>query len=181
MSLILPPGVTRGMLNERQEREGKAFSGGVFVRDDRCREYDPLLMRADPYLRMVFCREPAPLEAVACGARPGRYNIVRSPPGAPVTFIPITGPDGEFVEPCSSVFEALKQMDWQDPVVQRERKRREEALEEARAKAEAEEMRRMDEEVLEAYLAGTRTQVSMNADTPWAQNAAGYKKVRGNK
>lgn len=179
--LYLPPGVTREMLAEREEREAQAYAQGVFVRDERCREFNPLLVRVDPYLSMVFCREPAPLEAVACGARPGRYNLVREAPGAPLSFIPIIGPDGEFVEPTSRIFDELKAMDWWNADVKRDRQAREDRLEDARRKTEEAERERMTDEVLERYLAGTRTQVSMNPDVPWAQNAAGFKRIKGEK
>lgn len=177
--LLLPPGVTRELYEKRQAREQGAAASGVFAKDDRCREYDPLLKRVEPYLSMVFCNEPAPLQAVACGARPGRYNIVRDAPGYPLTFIPLVGEHGEFVEPNSAIFEGLKLMDWWSDDVNRERRRKEQALKDAEAKALAEERREMNEDVLEHYLAATRTQVSMNRDTAWAQNARGYKKVRG--
>lgn len=179
--LYLPPGVTREMLAKREEREASAFEGGVFASDDRCREFTKLLKHIDPHLSMVFCKEPAPLEAVACGARPGRYNLVRETPGSPVTFIPVISQDGGYAEPTSQIFELLKSMDWQDPRVQRDRRLEDQRLEDAKVKAEREEMRRMNEEVYEDFVARTRTQVSMNRDTAWGQNAAGAKKARGQK
>lgn len=171
-SLYLPPGVTREMLAERQEREAQAGASGVFVSDDRCREFNPLLLNVDPYLRMVFCREPAPLEAVACGARPGRYNLVRETPGSPVTFIPVIAEDGGYAEPNSTIFELLKSMDWQDPRVQRDRKDQEERLERARAKREQDERRERDEDVYERFKAVSRAQVSMSDAIPWTQNSS---------
>lgn len=176
--LYLPPGVTREMLAERHEREAAAHASGVFVRDNRCREFNPLLLSIDPYLSMVFCREPAPLEAVACGARPGRYNLVLETPGVPVTFIPIIDPDGGYVEPTSEVFTRLGEMDWHDPRVQRHRKMEAQHLEDARAKREQEERRERDEDVYERYMAGNRAFVSMNRDAPWTQSARGRRGAR---
>lgn len=177
--LYLPPSVLR---DRRLENEAQAFAAGVFVRDDRCREFDPLLLNVEPWLRMLFCREPAPLEVVAAGARPGRYNIVREPPhGEPVTFIPIVGPAGEYVEPTSRVFDTLKAMDWWNDEVKRDRVERENRIEDARRKAQAEERRRIDDEVFERFQAVSRTQVSMNPDTAWGQNARGAGLARAEK
>lgn len=180
-TLYLPPGVTRELYDERLKREAQAHASGVFVRDERCREFDPLLFRVEPYLSMVFCREPAPLPVVACGARPGRYNIVRQVPGTPVTFLPVVGPDGEYVEPSSRVFQMLDELDSWKPSVKRDRQQRSDRIADARAKAEVDERARMDQEVWERWQAVSRTQVSMNTDTPWAQNHAGHKRVRGEK
>lgn len=178
-TLYLPAGVSPEMMDERQRREAQAQT--VFLRDERCREFDPLLFRVDPYLSMVFCNDPAPIEVAHCGARPGRYNIVRQVPGAPLSFIPIVGPSGEYVEPTSRVFELLRQMDWWNEDVKRDRNAREDRLEDARRKTQDAERERLNTEVYERYVAGTRTQVSMNPDVPWAQNAAGFNRIKGEK
>lgn len=174
--LYLPPSVLR---ERRLENEAKAFASGVFVRDDTCREFDPLLKSVEPALSMLWCREPAPLEVVAAGARPGRYNIVREPPeDAPVTFIPVVGPDGEYVEPTSRVFDMLAEMDWWDGRVKRDREELRQRAEDARSKAHAEEMRRISDEAWERWQAVSRAQVSMNRSVPWSQNHAGERAAK---
>lgn len=143
-------------------------------------QFDRDLQRIDPSLSLVFCPEPAPLNVVAAGARPGRYNIMRqSHKGGPMTFMPVVGPDGEFVEPTSRVFDQLKSMDWWDPEVMRERKRVQDQLEDERRKRHDEEMRRIQEETWERWLAVSRTQISMNRETAWGQNARGAALSRG--
>lgn len=176
--LWVPPKVSAELLEERREREARAL---LFMHTTKvCDEFNPELKRIDPALEMVFLPEPMPLDVVSAGGRPGRYNIVREgSKGGPLSFMPIVGPDGEFVEPTSRIFDELKLMDWWDPAVRQARRDREQRLEDARRKRQEEERRELDEEVLERYLAATRTQVSMNDSVPWAQNASGYKRVKG--
>jgi hypothetical protein len=92
-----------------------------------------------------------------------------------------SGPNDEFVEPGAWVFDMLRAHDWQNVDVMRDRKRAEEQAARAAEKRRDDELERMNEEVLETYLAGTRTQVSMNRDTPWGQNARGARLARGRK
>jgi hypothetical protein len=175
--LYLPPSALRDL---RLEREAQTLEFVETARQSAvCREFDPLLQRIDPLLSMVFCREPAPHAVVAAGARPGRYNVLReSHNGGPRSFMPIVGPNGEFVEPTSRVFETLKSMDSWNPAVQRERREREESIEKARAKREADELREANEDVLERYKAVSRAQVSMNTSVPWAQNWQGERAAK---
>ena len=79
----------------------------------------------------------------------------------------------EFVEPGAWIFDMLRARDWHNADVIRDRDRAREQAERAAEKRREDDARRMNEEVLDAYLAGTRTFVSMNRDTPWTQSAAG--------
>lgn len=184
--LFIPPRVAHELEQETQRRQTSAL--GVLERAAVCKEFDPDLQRIDPDLSMVFCPEITPqdrakggpiLDAVAAGARPGRYNVMRQAPGAPWTFKPITGPNGEFVEPTSRVFEMLKEQDWWDPAVRHVREQREQRLEDARRRREENERRERDEVAWEHWQAVSRTQVSMNRSTPWSQNHAGQRAAKG--
>jgi len=49
------------------------------------------------------------------GVSPGRFHVRRQNPGAPNTFMPIEGPDGEYLEPSFRIVEELKRNDlWND-------------------------------------------------------------------
>lgn len=175
--LYLPPAVLRDM---RLEREQHALAHMETAQQSAvCREFNPDLERIDPLLSLVFCREPAPFEVVAAGARPGRYNVMReSYRGGPRTFMPIVGPSGEFVEPTSRLFDTLKSQDWWDPAVMRDVRARDDRIEDARRKREQDELEEANADVLERWLAVSRAQVSMSRDTPWAQNSAGLRRSR---
>lgn len=178
-----PPKVTERLKDETQRREAHAFLG--LVTDDGSdwwRGWNRDLENFLPGLRLCWCPDPAPIDAVAIGARPGRYGLLfPSMLGGPVSVSSFSGPNDEFVEPGSWVFEMLRARDWQNTEVIRDRDRAKEQARQAAEKRREEEMRRMDEEVLETYLAGTRVQVSMNRDTAWSQNAAGARAARAAK
>lgn len=170
----LPPGVTEELYEERQAREGVAMAA-MSAEDQQAwvDGFNRELRQIDPYLKLLWCPDPAPVDAVACGAQPGRWHVMRHNPGAPISLLPITGPEGEYVEPTSRVFDMLRASDWWNPEVNRERKRVAAEMERAKERRQAEEHRQANEEVYERYLAATRAQVSMSRSTPWSQNSSG--------
>lgn len=174
-----PPKVSERLQDETQRREATAFLG--LTTDDGSkwwRDWNRDLEAFMPGLRLCLCPDPAPVDAVAIGARPGRWGLLfPSMMGGPASVSAFSGPNDEFVEPGSWVFEMLRAHDWQNPEVLRDRDRAREAAERAAEKRREEDKRRMDEEVLEHYLAGTRAFVSMNTDTPWSQSHAGRRGV----
>jgi hypothetical protein len=93
--------------------------------------------------------------------------------GSPRSVSSFAGPNDELVEPGSWVFDWLRENDWQNPDVLRDRKRAQEAAERAKAKREQDDHDRMTADILERYLAGSRAFVSMNRDSPWTQSHAG--------
>jgi hypothetical protein len=69
---------------------------------------------------VLGCPDPAPVDATAIGARPGRYGLLfPSVMGGPVNVIRFSGPNDEFVEPGSWVFDMLRAHDWQNVDVMR--------------------------------------------------------------
>lgn len=176
-----PPKVTDRLRDETSRREAHAFLG--LTTDDGSkwwRDWNRDLEHVCPGMRLVFCPDPAPLDAVAIGARPGRWGLlVPSMNGGPVSVKSFAGPNDEPLEPGSWVFDVLREQDWQDPRVMRDRARAQDEAERRAEKRREDERRERDEEVLERWLAVSRSQISMNTDTPWAQNARGYKRVRG--
>lgn len=175
---FVPPRVAYELQQETLRREAEGLRElQVEARFKWAREFEAELKRIDHRLfGPVFCPDPAPLDAVVMGAQPGRWHVGRENEGAPTSLLPILGPNGEYMEPTSRVFEQLKQMDWWDDRVMRDRRKRERELEEAKARREERERKEFDEECYERYMAVSRTQVSMNRDTPWTQNHAGGKR-----
>jgi hypothetical protein len=135
-------------------------------------EFNHELRRIDGQLEMVR----APADCGLTGMKPHYYHVVRWNEGAPPTFFVIEGEHGEFVEPTSRVFEKLREGDLWDPQVMRRIKQRHANAEAAEAKMRVRENQARQEEISERVAAVTRTQVSMNRDTPWTQNAAGAKR-----
>lgn len=137
-------------------------------------EFNYELKRIDPRLEMVRAAE----NTHGTPLRPGFYHIVRWNEGAPPSVMTIEGDNGEFVEPTSRVFEKLAREDLWDPENMRLLRQRQRLADEAAEKLKIREREQRQEEMLERWVAGTRTFVSMNRDSPWSQNAAGRRGAR---
>jgi hypothetical protein len=171
MSLWIPPKVSKKLFEERLEYE-QAVQLMLECEDPRedlnrvvaALDPDAAVLRAKPTVRTGF-----PL-------KPGYWHFIRRNPGAPMTVQPIEGPSGEYVDPTPSVLERmLRERDLQNPQVRRAMERREQERK-ALLEAEKQQMRdEIDTEVTERVLAATRTQVSLNRDSAWSQNASGRK------
>jgi hypothetical protein len=163
----LPPKVSHRLEQERMAEYARLAV--LTSHHAQMADFNRDLKQIDPYLELVKCKEHiepgSPL-------KPGYWHIIRHNPGAPPSIMVIEGPDGEFVEPTSQIFEMLKRSDLQNPAVEYRRKQREREMDLARERREAREREERNDEVRERYLAGTRAQVSMT-DVPWHQNAAG--------
>jgi hypothetical protein len=135
-------------------------------------EFNHELRRIDGKLEMVR----APADCGLTGMKPHYYHVVRWNESTAPTFITIQGDNGEFVEPTSRVFEMLREGDLWDPQVMRKVRQARSNADAAAAKYRAKENASRQEEIRERVAAVTRTQVSMNRDTPWTQNAAGARR-----
>lgn len=135
-------------------------------------EFNYELRRIDSQLEMVR----APADCGLTGMKPHYYHVVRWNEGTAPTFITIQGENGEFVEPTSRVFEMLKAGDLWDPANMRRIRQRHANADAAAAKLRERENAARREEIADRVASVTRTQVSMNRDTPWAQNHAGTKR-----
>jgi hypothetical protein len=180
--LWTPPAVADRLREETAQREGQAQEG---LKDEAwawVEDFNRDLEQIIPGMRLKWCPDPAPVDAVAMGARPGRWGIlIPGINGGPASVNPIVGPDGCFVDPslnASAIFESLRAMDWWNPQVKRDRERAKDELRKATEKRKQDERDQMTEDIVETYLAKTRAFVSMNRDTPWSQNAAGRKGVK---
>lgn len=174
--LFVPPRVARELLDERMQFIQALIR--ACHKDAICNEWDRELQRLDERLEMLKAPEH---QVVGMPLEPGFYHLIRWNEGAPPSVTPVRGEHGEFRVPDSGLLEKLKGLDLQNARVVAEHK-----LQQARAQISHErgklnrrEARRGD--MLERWHAVSRTQVSMNTDTPWAQNAAGAVRTRGEK
>lgn len=132
-------------------------------------EWNRVLSKIDPHLMMVRAKD----SAHAPGLIPGYWHMLRIAPGVPPTLLPITGPQGEFIEPSSRTLDWLRGADLQDERVIRDRDRAMLELENRTAREKDNDADERLEEATERWAAATRTQVSMNMDRPWSQNHSG--------
>lgn len=143
--------------------------GGIL--DHWNRELEPI----DPLLRLM----QANVSARATGVVPGFYHLVRLRDPARASFMmvaPLMGPRGEFAEPSDAMLRGLRAADLQNQRAVADRARRDAEAERDRAGDERRDDDDRRAEISQRLDAIMRTQVSMNRDTPWAQNAAGTKR-----
>jgi hypothetical protein len=194
--LWVPPAVSRELREESLRREAQTMQ--ALADDHRYewkRRFDAQLGRVVDGMRLALCPDPAPLDAVAQGARPGCWHVAwPAYKGGPVvnlsplavdtaTGLAALGGDGAPVEPGSWVFDELARQDlWNEQSV-RERNRRVREATEAKRRRREQEIAEFDAETLEHYKAVSRAQISMNrgvsGDKPFAQNMAGARRSRG--
>jgi hypothetical protein len=169
MSFWVPPKVAAELVEERRQ-----FQADVEQQVDRARieRWERELKRVDERLKLVLAKP----QAWGTPLRPGYWHIIRDNPGAPPSIMPIQTPDGGYMEPGAHMFDMLARSDLWDPRIMQHvraaRRRSEEAAERERAAQRQERQEHLRERVK----AATRTQVSMNRDTPWAQNHAGTRR-----
>lgn len=126
----------------------------------------------DPYLQMIRAKRGATL------MREGFYYILRHNPDAPPSLICVEGPDGEFIEPNSGIYELLRRGDMWSREANADREKRMREAEEAERRRKEREMEDRTQEIRERLEALTRTQVSMNRGTKWSQNVSGRRGVK---
>lgn len=164
----VPPAVDRKL-----REESNVYTASVESMVERFRgvlgEFNPLLRDLDPYLELIF----APPNAEAAGLTPGRYHVMRHNPDAPPSLMVIEGPDGEFVEPTSRLLDELRAKDMWSPEAMRDRDERKRQRAVAREAEKQRETEDRQQEILERWLAVSRTFVSLDQSSPWTQNRAG--------
>lgn len=175
----LPPTVSRELLAEREQfravLEDQAVRAKLIAVKGILDQFNYELQRIDPKLELIRAQESVP---AGIPMKPGYYHLVRWNEGAPPSVWPVEGPNGEFEEPTSRVFEMLKHNDLWDPRNMRLMRQREALAEQAADRQKIRDRQERQEEIMERVAAATRTQVSMNRDTPWSQNASGRRHKR---
>jgi hypothetical protein len=176
--IFVPPRVVRELAQE--SRQWAADLDKVCHTDQTCEEWTRELQGLDSRLRMVRAPDRPVL---GLPLYPGCYHVIRDNDyGAPPSVVtPVRGPDGGFIEPPGRLLDALKEMDLQNSRVVAAMQARVAAAEAQQEREKANRHERKVDEIAERWDAATRTQVSMNPDTPWAQNAAGLRQVRNPK
>jgi hypothetical protein len=177
-----PPSVSKEYREETARREGTADAGLIDQKWKWVEDFNRDLENVWQGMRLIWCPDPAPVEAVAMGAKPGRWGIlVPGKDGGPASVKPIIGPDGEFVDPslnASAIFEQLAAGDWWDPRVRRDRERALAEAKRAKEKRREQEREERTDWILERYWAATHPSVSMNRDSKWSNTSAGKRGVK---
>lgn len=118
--LWTPPTVSR----ELQDNT-RAFIAEIAAsarRDAICDYWDAELQKIDPKLTIIQAQD----NAEAVGLRPGYWHIIRDCTPGPPSILPLIGPEGEFVEPNSSILDMLREGDLQNERAMEARRKQDE-------------------------------------------------------
>lgn len=88
--------------------------------------YNRELAKIDPHLEVMLAKPTTTVE----GLKPGYYHIIRKRPGHFAYIKPVEGPNGEWRDLDSSIFELVAQDDlWNDRLQREQRRKQRKALE----------------------------------------------------
>lgn len=153
MSLWVPPALAAK--NAELSRQAAAEYLHHVELHDQLRRWNRELKRIDPYLQLVKAREDSSLP----GLKPGYFHVLRHNPTGPPSLIVHQGPNGEFREPDSGLFEELRKGDMWSERSMRERKAKERELARAEAAEKEREAEERRQEIAERYRHRMGTQV----------------------
>lgn len=167
----VPPRVSRELHEEGLRHNAELSLQAVLA--DELKEWTSELQKIDPYLEMFW----APEKVTHPALKPGRFHVLRhSPVGGPVTVIPLEGPNGEYRELGSWVFDQIRSEDLWNAEVGRDRARRRKQLlqaEENRKRREREE--RIEE--IDGRLKAANNPGVLFSDLDWRYRAAAPRKA----
>lgn len=180
MRAWVPPKVSQELREESARREAETMKALVLEDGwDWVRKFNYELNRVVHGMKLAWCPDPAPVDAVTQGAQPGCWNLIWPGfNGGPLNVKPLVDEDGNPRHPGSWVFEMLDRADMWNDRAMRERTRILGEAREARARRKEQELANVTDDIIEHFLARTRAQVSMNTDTKWSQNHAGRRGVK---
>lgn len=175
MAIWVPPRVAARLQDESRQYTAEVHQS--LERDAALEHWDRMLKQIDPRLYLVKARNPV---VAGTALRPGYWHILRDngDKGAPPTVMTIEGPNGEYVEPNSAIFDLLRRNDLQRPGAKREMKEAEERARQAQEREREREREELIAEASERWLAGNRAFVSMDRSTPWTQSARARREKR---
>jgi len=157
--------VSRELEDLTEQHRAEVFASAI--RDARIEHFNRELKQVDEHLELIKARD----DATAAGLMPGFWHILRHNPGAPPSLLPLTGDDGEFVEPSDRIFTLLREGDLQNDQVIRARRERDERAAKQRARDKARDAEDRVGLMTEHIKAVSRAHVSMTTARPWT-NAA---------
>lgn len=168
MSIWVPPKAAKELRESSREYEADVMSS--LERDAKLAHWERMLHEIDPKLHLVKARNPV---KTGTALRPGFWHVIRdnSDKAAPPTVMTIEGPNGEYIEPNSAIFDLLRRNDLQRQGSRHEREERERRIEQQKEREKERELADLTAEAMERWVAGNRAFVSMDRSVPWTQSA----------
>lgn len=158
MALWVPPSVTAEMMEERRAHTAEALRQ-LELRNE-LRDWNRQLKEIDSRLELVKARE----DTTFPGLKPGYYHVVRHNEGAAPSFIVHEGPNGEFREPDSGLFERLRRGDMWNDRAMRDASERDRKLQAAAERQRAREREERVEELMDRAKAAWNPGVRVTRD-----------------
>lgn len=138
-------------------REQNQLAQELYEVTSKLDHFNRELYRIDPYLK-VFLAKPM---TTVMGLKPNYYHLVRMRPGHMAYVKPIEGPNGEWRDLDSSVFEQVAEDDLWNDRTQREIRKRQRRAEEARLRQKQRESQDRAREFDERLHHATHVSVSV--------------------
>lgn len=124
---------------------------------DKLEHFNRELQKIDPHLRVVLAKPSTTVQ----GLRPNFYHIIRLRPGHGTYIKVIEGPNGEWRDLDSSVFDLVAEDDLWNDRTQRERRQRARRAEEARRRQRQRDAEARAREFDERWHSATHVAVSV--------------------
>lgn len=170
----VPPKVSRELQQEREQFnaavDARVAANALLKVKGVLDEFNYELQQIDRNLQLM--RLDAAADTSGTPFKAGYYHVVRMNDGAPVSVMVVEDEHGRFMEPSSRLFEQLRKADLWDSRNMRALEKRDRLADEAAEKRKVQERKERQQEMVERWAAASRTQVSMNTDVPWTQNAS---------
>lgn len=154
MALWVPPAEFERQLDVRQRHLAELLGQVDLL--EKMTYWNKELRQIDPDLQLVKANEDTRLPEL----RPGYWHVLRRNAAAPVTVIPVQGPNGEYREPDSSLFEELRRGDMWSNRSEAERKRTMRKLKQAEERQRDREREERIDEAVERLRSKSRLQVA---------------------
>lgn len=169
MTLFLPPTITRGLQQERLQMQTDLVK--MTHMKETMDSWNRDLRQIDPYLELIKAQENPEVQIHAL--KPGYWHIIRHNPDAPPSITTWEGPEGEYREPDSGIYDHLRLNDLQNPEVMKAIKKKRITLERLRKERENRENEERRQELFERLAANRDVRISFDRDAKWTQNVSG--------
>lgn len=162
-TIYLPSSVrTGGVALPRQAeseimREQQQLALELYEITGKLEHYTHMLQEIDPYLSVIMAKPTTTVD----GLVPNYYHIIRRAPGAPAYIKVIEGPNGEWRDLDSSVFDLAAEDDLWNDRTQRDRRAKAKRAQEARDRQIIRERQERAREFDERLRVATHVAVSM--------------------
>ena len=139
-------------------REQDQLSHELYAIADKLDHFNRELYKIDPWLTVVIAKP----NTTVLGLKPNYYHLIRQRPGHPAWIKPVEGPNGEWRDLDSSLFDLVAEADLWNDRTQREMRQKQNRAEAARQRQRDREAQDRVTEFNERLKSATSTSISVS-------------------